>query len=170
MPEKTCWTLLRKSWITSFQGLNPTKVFPKFSFALAISIWAKEMRWVCTLGTARWIFTFVVLNWQVWVLISADSRLKPVGGKIWYPSPPLECWSQKNTVLLHAKKSWITQKVQGKNITRKRERWWKIYPGKVPKKVFFFGILFCTSSGVRKNAIISYKVDSQNIVDPLRNG
>ena len=73
MPEKTFFfsvrknAILRKSWIASFQALNPSKVIPKFPLALAISIWPKEMRWVYTLGTAGWILTFVVLNWQVWM-------------------------------------------------------------------------------------------------------
>ena len=85
MPEKSFfffavvfWTLLRKSWIASFQALNPTKVSPKFPLALAISIWPKEMKWVYTLGTAGWILTFVVLNWQVWMcwsLLILGSRL-----------------------------------------------------------------------------------------------
>ena len=69
MPEKTFWTLLQKSWIASFQGtkFQSPKVCPKFSRALAIFIWPKEMRWVYTLRTPRWIFTFGVLNWQVWM-------------------------------------------------------------------------------------------------------
>ena len=46
---------------------QPHQSVPKFSLALAISTWPKEMRWVRTLGTAGWISTFVVLNWQVWM-------------------------------------------------------------------------------------------------------
>ena len=101
------------------------------------------------------------------VLISADSRFKPVvGGEIWYPCSAKwqrERWSQKapffgvrkNAILSASEKtsffrtpnrtSW-----QCKNITRKRKhdgKIWKICAENIPKKVTFFGILFCTGSG-----------------------
>ena len=162
--------------------------------------------WVYTLGTAGWILTFVVLNWQVWMcwslLILGSSLLtERYGIRLRNES----AGAKKHRIVSHEKTSffrtpkkrhifslfrppnrtsWTTQKAQCKNITRKRETWWKIHPGKFPKKVTFFGILFCTSSSAsEKNTIISHKVNSQNIVifstseakkrqkfDPLRDG
>ena len=169
MPEKTFWTLLRKSWIVSFQGLNPTKVFPKFSLALAISIWPKEMRGVCTLGTAGWILTFVVLNWQVWVLISANSRFKPVGGKNGIRLRHESAGAKKHRIVFRAEKmaffrtpnrtSWTTQKAKCKNITRKRKHDEKIYPGNSPKKWLF--LEFCFAPALARPKKHNYFVQSR---------
>ena len=90
------------------------------------------------------------------VLISADSRFKPVGKEIWYPSPQLERWSQKalycltrKNVIFSVRKnvlgamaffrtpnrtSWTTQKAQCKNITEKRKRDEKYMRENSPKK------------------------------------
>ena len=168
MPEKTFWTLVRKSWIALFQGLNPTKVFPKFSLALAISTWPKEMRWVYTLGNAGWISTFVVLNWQVWMcwslLILGSSLLAERYG-IRFRNESARAKkhriiSREKTSFFRSEKmtffraekmaffrtpnrtSWTTQKAQCKNITRKRKYDEKYIRENSPKKWLFLEFCF----------------------------
>ena len=83
------------------------------------------------------------------VLISADSRFKPVVGGERYGirAPQRECWSQK-VPFFGVRKSHFcgvrknvnqtsstTQKAQCKNITRKKKHNEKMYLGKFPKKV-----------------------------------
>ena len=87
------------------------------------------------------------------VLISADSRFKPVvGGEICIRAPQRERWSQKapffgvrkNAIFSASEKmtffrtpnrtSWTTQKAQCKNITRKRKHDGKYIRENSPKK------------------------------------
>ena len=103
------------------------------------------------------------------VLISADSRFKPVSGEIWYPSPQWERWSQKapycltqknvlfsasvrknntfscrkNGVFSDAQTDVVNhQKAQCKNITRKRKHDEKYIRENSPKKWLFLEFCF----------------------------
>ena len=87
------------------------------------------------------------------VLISADSRFKPVvGGEIWYPCSAKRAFagakkhrfsaSEKIPFFRRPKKhrtSWTTQKAQCKNITRKRKDDGKYIWENSQKKYFFRG-------------------------------
>ena len=118
------------------------------------------MRWPFPSDQRRWdectICCFELASLDV--LISADSRFKPVGGEIWYPFPQWECWSQKAPYCLTRKNvifsdaisffrianrtSGTTQKAQCKNITEKRKRDEKYMWENSPKKWFFLEFCF----------------------------
>ena len=132
------------------------------------------------------------------VLISANSRFKPVGGEIWYPAPQCKRWSQKapycftrkNVIFLvfffifsNAQPDVVnTQKAQCKNTTRKKKHNEKYFRENDPKRELFLEFCFAQALARPKNANISHKVNAQNIVifsmsetknqqkfDPLRN-
>ena len=111
------------------------------------------------------------------VLIAADSRFKPVGGEIWYPSSQWERWSQKASYCLTRKNvifsasekvtffrapnrtSWTTQKAQFKNITRKRKHDEKYMRENSPKKQLF--LEFCFAQGLARPKKRNYFAQSR---------
>ena len=127
------------------------------------------------------------------VLISADSRFKPVvGGEIWYPYSAKRVLEAKKHRFSASEKMPFFRRFFGRPTGRRgpprkhseKETSWKIHPGNISQKSnFFWNFILHKLWRVRKNAIISFKVDSQNIVifstseakkrqkfDPLRDG
>ena len=155
MPEKIFffWHFCRSRGLYHSKLSNPTKLFPKFPLALAISIWPKEKRWVYTLGTAGWILTFVVwIDWQVWMrwslLILGSSLLAERNGiRLRNESAA----AKKHRIVSREKMaffrtpsrtSWTTQKAQSKNIARKRKHDEKYMRENSPKKWPFWEFCF----------------------------
>ena len=171
MPEKTFWTLLRKSWIASFQGprFQPHQSVPKVLTCVGHFHLTKGDEMSVHFRNSWMDFDICCFELaSLDVLISADSRFKPVGGEIWYPSPQWErcsqkapyCLTRKNVIFSASEKmtffraekmaffrtpkrtSWTTQKAQCKNITRKRKHDEKYIRENSPKKSLFWEFCF----------------------------